>query len=159
MHTVMFVCQGNICRSPLAEGLFDHLARQRNVHHKVQAESSGTIGFHSGEMPDSRMRQVAQARGVHLSHRAQQFGAQHFECDLILAMDASNYHHILSQATAQQKMRIKMFRSYDPLGGPDAEVPDPYYGGHRGFEEVYEMVERTCTELLDRFEAGQLFAN
>ena len=154
----MFVCQGNICRSPLAEGLFNHLARQRNLAPAIQAESSGTISFHSGEAPDSRMRQVAQTHGVQLSHQAQQFRSQHFAHDLILTMDGSNYRDVCALATPQQQARVQMFRNYDPQGDRMAEVPDPYYGGRRGFEEVYQMVERTCQELLNRFEANTLFA-
>ncbi len=154
----MFVCQGNICRSPLAEGLFNHLARQRNLAHAIQADSSGTIGFHSGEAADSRMRQAAQAHGVQLEHYAQQFRPQHFAYDLILTMDGNNYRDVCALATRQQQARIQMFRGYDPLGDTMAEVPDPYYGGRRGFEEVYHIVERTCQELLNRFEEGTLFA-
>ena len=158
MRTVMFVCQGNICRSPLAEGIFNHLALQRDLQRRIRADSSGTIGYHQGELPDARMRSVAATHGVTLTHRAQQFNDSHFNCDLVLAMDSYNYRDILAIAKPDAVHRVQMFRLYDPRGGPHAEVPDPYYGGEKGFEEVYHMVMRTCNVLVQRFESGALFA-
>ena len=158
MRTIMFVCHGNICRSPLAEGLFSHLAHQRDLQRKIRADSSGTTGYHQGELPDARMRSVAAAHGVTLTHRAQQFNDSHFNCDLVLTMDSHNYRDVLALANPEAVRRVQMFRLYDPRRESSLEVPDPYYGGERGFEEVYQMVMRTCEVLIQRFESGALFA-
>lgn len=144
-------------RSPLAENLFVHLAEQRGVAHKYQADSAGTSSWHVGESPDMRMRRVAARHGLSYNGRSRQFhegDLDHF--DLILAMDRNNYADLLRQArNEQQRRKIRLLREFDPMGGAQAEVPDPYYGGLDGFEETYQIVERSCNGLLDSLEAGE----
>ena len=145
-------------RSPLAENLFLHLAEQQGVAHKYQADSAGTSSWHIGESPDTRMRRVAARHGLSYSGRARQFQESDLDrFDLILAMDRNNYAELLRQARSdQQRKKIRLLREFDSLGGPRAEVPDPYYGGLDGFEETYQVVERSCRGLLDALEAGKL---
>ncbi|MEO1128658.1 MAG: low molecular weight protein-tyrosine-phosphatase [Planctomycetota bacterium] len=151
---VLFVCMGNICRSPLAEGMFEHLARERGVLDRFRIDSCGTGGWHTGERADRRMRATAEQRGVELTSRARQIdpaydfpngngdGFAH-----ILVMDRQNHIEVLELGAPPE--RVALLRSFDPTAGETAEVPDPYYGGQRGFDDVYDMVERACTGLLD----------
>lgn len=159
MKKVMFVCLGNICRSPVGEAVFRHLVEERGLGHKYDCDSSGTSAFHVGAEPDPRMGITAEKHGVPMDHSAQKFKKEHYDqFDLIMAMDQSNYKDILS-VTQNQKLREKvhMLREFDPDSTPDAEVPDPYYrGGMEAFEEVYQIVNRSCDKLIDELEAGKL---
>lgn len=148
---LLFVCLGNICRSPLAEGVCRHMIRSRGLSARVTVDSCGTGGWHEGQAPDPRMRKTAQQHGVSMQGQtARQFSAADFErFDYILAMDRANLRAVRSQdATGTHAHKVQLFRTYDPEPG-DGEVPDPYYGGAAGFENVYQMVERTCAALLD----------
>ncbi len=168
---IMFVCSGNICRSPLAHRVLEHLAAERGI--AVSVESSGTGSWHVGEEVDSRMRATAARRGLTLSHRARRLSASDLErYDLLFAMDGSHYRDIVSLgrrgASDDISRRLYLFRQFDPAsaGGDTARlpipreaalnVPDPYYGGDDGFEEVYRIVERTCGVILDAVEGGSL---
>ncbi len=153
---ILFVCLGNIVRSPLAENLFRHLAQQAGVGDRYEVDSAGTGSWHVGEPPDPRMQRVAARHGLHYDGRARQFTRQDFErFDVILAMDGDNRAYLLSKArTAGQAAKIHLLREFDPQGGPAAPVPDPYYGGRDGFEEVYRIVERACRGLLEHLEAA-----
>ncbi len=148
----MFVCMGNICRSQLAEGVFRHMAREMGVLDRFDIASSGTGGWHVGERPDRRMSEVAAKNGISLEgQHAQQFENGDFDYyDLILVMDKGNLQSVqqLDPAGKWQK-KIHMFRSFDPTPG-DMEVPDPYYGGPKGFDNVFEMIDRTTRVLLDK---------
>ncbi len=151
---ILFVCMGNICRSPLAEGVFRHLASQAGRAHEFEVDSCGTGGWHVGEQPDSRARAVAQKYGVPLRHRARQFQRADFDAyDLILALDRDNRDDLLSFSglKPEQAAKVKLLREFDPQANGDLDVPDPYYGGPEGFEEVYQMVERAARELLNSF--------
>jgi protein-tyrosine phosphatase len=145
---IMFVCAGNICRSPLAHAEFDRQARADGQTHL--AESAGTGAWHVGDLPDARMRRTARAHGLELDHRARQFLAADLdEYDLVLAMDRDNLRQIRGlAATEDQRRKARLFRDFDPEGRPGAEVPDPYNGDAQGFEEVYRIVERSCRRLL-----------
>ena len=111
-----------------------------------------------GERPDARMRRVASERGFEYDGRARQFRPEDLDrFDLIVAMDASNRSHLLSMArTREQRAKIRMLREFDPQGGKNAAVPDPYYGGVDGFERTYDIVERSTQKLLETLEAGEL---
>ncbi|HLF89612.1 MAG TPA: low molecular weight protein-tyrosine-phosphatase [Anaerolineales bacterium] len=148
---ILFVCLGNIVRSPLAENMFRHLAAQAGLAGRYEVDSAGTGAWHIGESPDSRMRRLAAQRGLEYDGRARQFTARDFEhFDLIVAMDEDNRANLIYQARSQtNKDKIHLMREFDPQGSPQSEVPDPYYGGLRGFEEVYEIVERSCRGLLE----------
>lgn len=147
---ILFVCLGNICRSPLAESVFRHLARDRGVDHLFEIDSAGTSGYHAGAAPDRRSAATALARGVEVTGRSRQLVGQDLQrFDYVIAMDAENQREIEAlHAAAGGTARVHRLREWDPeRSGPD--VPDPYYGGARGFEEVHDIVERSCAALLD----------
>ena len=148
---ISFVCLGNICRSPLAQGVFQDLVNRKKLDQKIFISSAGTGNWHIGNLPDERMRQTAQSKGIKLESRAQQFQSKDFNrFNLVLAMDHSNLVRLSEIAPSTlQKNKLMLFRSFDPESNEDQDVPDPYYGGTKGFEEVYSMVKRTCPPLLD----------
>lgn len=155
---ILFVCLGNIVRSPLAENMFAHLAKQSGVGDNYQVDSAGTASYHVGELPDHRMRQVAKEYGLLYKGSARQFRQEDFDrFDLIISMDASNYDNILTLSrNPQHESKAHMMREFDPEADPHAPVPDPYYGGIEGFHTVYQIVERACQGLLDALENGEL---
>ena len=154
MKRVMFVCMGNICRSPLAEAVFNHVVVKHKATDRYVADSSGTIGYHAGEHPDPRMQTVASGHGVEMSHRAQKLTRKHLEAfDLILCMDRNNLKDARALArTAEEKEKVVLFRDFDPEGTGD--VPDPYYGGMDGFETVFTMAMRTAQALFNTLETS-----
>ena len=153
MIRVLFVCLGNICRSPMAEGIFRHLVAQDGLSDRFEIDSAGTSGWHAGEKPDHRMRQTAKKHGLSLEdQRSRQFEVSDFEAfNYILAMDSSNLSNIrqLQSQPAHQQAKVELMRNYDLLES-NPNVPDPYYGGQNGFEEVYEILLRSNRELLDQ---------
>ena len=155
---ICFVCLGNIVRSPLAENMFRHLVEQANLGEMYEVDSAGTSGWHVGEKPDRRMRRVASSHDFNYSGRARQYQHRDFEYfNWIIAMDSSNYSDLLGMAkTPEQQAKIRLLREFDPQSGPNSPVPDPYYGGIDGFEEVFKIVKRSCQGLLDALEAGKL---
>ena len=148
---VCFVCLGNICRSPLAQGVFEALVKSENLQDFITISSAGVGDWHVGNPPDSRMQQTARKHGIQLNSRAHQFQASDFKrMDLVLAMDHSNLSALQQMRPASELHdKLFLFRSFDPENNGDLEVPDPYYGDDKGFEAVYQMVERTCPKVLD----------
>ncbi|MEM0982840.1 MAG: low molecular weight protein-tyrosine-phosphatase [Planctomycetota bacterium] len=145
-----FVCLGNICRSPLAEGIFIHLATQRGVIDRFRIDSCGTGDWHIGERPDPRALAVATKNGVELPSRGRQIDASlDSSHDLLLAMDRSNRDNIIRAGVPED--RIRMMLSFHPDLADDAEVPDPYFGGDEGFDDVFEMLTRACEGLLTHY--------
>lgn len=144
------MCLGNIVRSPLAEHLFRWRAVQAGLDGRYQVASAGTGAWHLGEPPDARMRRVAFRRGLNYDGRARQFTRDDFKrFDLIIAMDLEIRAELFRLATSSaDQTRIRMFREFDPYGGPRASVPDPYYDGIDSFEEVYEIIDRSILGLL-----------
>jgi protein-tyrosine phosphatase len=128
-----------------------HLVEQEGMSDRIKVDSAGTGDWHVGDPPDRRARAVGAARGIPLSGAAQQFTAADFErYDHVLAMDRSNRDDLLRMATGPaEKAKVRLLRSFDASAPPDADVPDPYYGGARGFEEVFEICERACRGLLE----------
>ncbi len=155
---ICFVCLGNIVRSPLAEHLFKSLAEEIGADGRYQVASAGTGAWHIGEEPDRRMRRVAARHGLKYTGRARHFSPEDFETyDWIIAMDTSNRSNLLTLAdTPEKAAKVKLMREFDPLGGSNAVVPDPYYGGMEGFEAVFQIVERSCRGLIAALEAGDL---
>ena len=155
---VLFVCLGNIVRSPLAENLFYHLASQRGIEDQFEVDSAGTSAFHVGEPPDYRMQQVAAKHGLKYDGRSRQFTRRDFEeFDLIIAMDMSNQNSLYSLARSDEdKNKVHLMREFDPKGNPMDSVPDPYYGGIKGFEQAYQIMARSCKGLLDAIESDQV---
>ena len=151
---ICFVCLGNIVRSPLAEHLFQHLAKKAGVAEKYVVDSAGTGTWHIGESPDGRMRRVAATHGLEYDGKSRQITRGDFDrFDLFLVMDGENYSTMMSLArSVEHKKKIHMLREFDPLGDAQSAVPDPYYSGIQGFEEVYQIVERSVTGLLDGLE-------
>lgn len=149
--SVLFVCMGNICRSPTAEGIFQSLLDKRGLSHRVNIDSAGTHGhYHTGEPPDRRAREKAQEKGVDLSlYRARPVHVDDFSrFDYLLAMDLDNYHHMIEICPDELKDRVQLFLDLAPELGI-REVPDPYYGGPAGFERVYQMIEQAAYRLLE----------
>ncbi|MCU1720819.1 low molecular weight protein-tyrosine-phosphatase [Pseudomonas sp. 5P_5.1_Bac1] len=145
---VLFVCLGNICRSPTAEGVLRHQLTEAGLADVIEVASAGTGDWHVGKQPDSRTRRAAQLRGYDLSsQRAQQVRVEHFnEYDLILAMDKSNLANLKSLRPGHATAELDLFlRRYD---GAIDEVPDPYYGGEQGFEQVLDLIEAACRRLV-----------
>jgi protein-tyrosine phosphatase len=153
--SVLFVCLGNICRSPLAEGIFQHLVRQAGLDDRFEIDSAGTGSWHVGERPDARAQMVATRHGVPLESRGRQITDEDLlRYDWVIAMDRENLRALERMASAVgSNAEIHLLREFDPDGEGD-EVPDPYYGGASGFETVYEMVYRSCEGLLDRLRAA-----
>jgi protein-tyrosine phosphatase len=147
---ILFVCLGNICRSPLAESVFRHLARERGVDGLFEIDSAGTSGYHAGSPPDRRSAATALARGVTVTGTSRQLTARDLRSfDYVIAMDAENHGEIEALHTATGgTARVHRLREWDPERS-GADVPDPYYGGPRGFEDVHDIVERSCAALLD----------
>ncbi len=149
---ILFVCLGNICRSPTAEGVMRHKLRAAGLGDDVDVESAGTGGWHVGHPPDERATAAAAARRIELTGAARRFEADDFDdFDLIIAMDRQNLEDMRVLAPhAAAEGRLGLLREYDPLAvdAGDLEVPDPYYGGGEGFEEVLDLVDRACDGLL-----------
>ena len=146
---ILFVCLGNICRSPLAESVFRHLARERGVEDLFEVDSAGTSGWHGGDPPDARSVATARARGVEVAGASRKLlGEDLHRFDYLIAMDSENRANIARlQGASGGACRVHLLREWDPEADrPD--VPDPYYGGEGGFEEVHDIVERSCAALL-----------
>ncbi|BDD10726.1 phosphotyrosine protein phosphatase [Fulvitalea axinellae] len=160
MAKVLFVCLGNICRSPLAEGIFDHLVKEKGLEGVVESDSAGTAAYHLGKNPDPRSVAVARKYGIRLDHRGRQFVEEDFEdFDYIIPMDQSNMDNIRRlENGVTDDYRLVMMRDFDTIGTGE-EVPDPYYGGDDGFENVYKMLRRSCERLLDRILDEQALEN
>ena len=149
---LLFVCMGNICRSPTAEGVMRHLLAEEGWQDDVEVDSAGTGGWHVGCAPDARAKAAARARGIRLEGAARQVRPEDFErFDLVLAADRANVADLRAVAPPGKEHRIRLLREFDPSseGAPDLDVPDPYYGGDRGFEDVLDLVEAACRGLLD----------
>jgi protein-tyrosine phosphatase len=146
---VLFICLGNICRSPTAEGVVRSLAAREAPELPLEVDSAGTAGYHVGEPPDPRMRHAAARRGYDLSGlRARVVEPGDFErFDLILAMDQDNLRVLKRRAPGHAHERLRLFLEFAPEAGT-TEVPDPYYGGTKGFEEVLDLVECAARGLL-----------
>ena len=151
MIRLCFVCLGNICRSPTAEGVMQDLVEKAGLSHAIELDSAGTGAYHVGEKADGRSRSTAQARGIRLTSISRQFVANDFDAfDYVLAMDPDNFENLEAIASGDAALeRLFLFRSFDPKSEEGAAVPDPYYGGPGGFDEVFDICEAACRGLLD----------
>lgn len=156
MTSVLFVCMGNICRSPTAEGVFRRLHRELAPSLELHIDSAGTHAYHIGEPPDARSQAAAQARGVDISsHRGRQVEAEDFHrFDYVLAMDAANLRRLQTLRPHQSRAELRLLLEYAPEA-KHREVPDPYYGGVGGFEEVLDLVEQGGRGLLAEILRGR----
>jgi protein-tyrosine phosphatase len=154
---VLFVCMGNICRSPTAEGVFRKMVQDQGLEQKILIDSAGTHSYHVGSPPDNRAQAAARDRGVDLSQlRGRQFTVQDFaDFDYIMVMDKSNQRDVLSLRDSEQGGTVKLFLEYAEKADIQ-EVPDPYYGGNRGFEHVLDLIEDASSGLLSHIQANDL---
>jgi len=153
---LLFVCMGNICRSPTAEGVMRGLLREQGLEDGIEVDSAGTGDWHAGAPPDVRATAAARSRGITLEGAARLVGGGDFdEFDLILAADSRNLRDLRAAAPPGSRARLHLLREFDPAseGAPDLDVPDPYYGGDDGFERVLDLVEAACRGLLDALRA------
>ncbi len=155
MVRVLFVCMGNICRSPTAEGVFKHLVAAEGLTARIESDSAGTHDYHIGASPDSRSQAAAAQRGFDLSPlRARQVRIEDFaDFDYVLGMDEANCVALRKLCPTQYRERVKLFMEFAPEAGR-REVPDPYYGGAKGFEEVLDLVEDASRGLLEHIRAS-----
>ncbi|MCK7576381.1 MAG: low molecular weight phosphotyrosine protein phosphatase [Chromatiales bacterium] len=146
---ILFVCMGNICRSPTAHGVFRRLVIDEGLSHRIEIDSAGTHAYHIGEPPDRRARDTARMRGIDIgdlrARLAEPDDFVHFH--YVLAMDRDNYENLARLCPNGMEDRLRLFMDFAPELGI-REVPDPYYGGQRGFEQVFDMVESAARGLL-----------
>lgn len=154
MVRVLFVCMGNICRSPTAEGVFRQVVEQAGLLEQIEIDSAGTHDYHIDEPPDRRAQAAARQRGIDLSRlRGRQATPVDFErFDYILAMDRENFVQLQSICPADHELKLRLFLEFAP-DRPEREVPDPYFGGDSGFERVLDMVEEASHGLLAHLRA------
>jgi protein-tyrosine phosphatase len=149
-YSISFVCMGNICRSPTAEAVMRHLVEEAGLSERIHIDSAGTGAWHVGEARDARSRAVGQRRGMPLSGAARQFSEKDFaRFDYVLAMDRDNRRELLDRAPNEAaQAKVRLLRSFDPAVQGEADVPDPYYGGPEGFENVFDICLSACQGLL-----------
>ena len=151
---ILFVCSGNICRSPLAQAVLEHKLEQRGFSDRFVVDSAGTVADHLGQQADRRMRRTAARRGITIDHRARRVRPRDLaEFDLIVGMDDWHMSTLRSMVDGHP-VTLRKMREFDPLAAPSGagavpDVPDPWYGGMDGFEEVFEMVDRSCERLTE----------
>lgn len=149
MKKILFVCLGNICRSPLAEAIFLHKLKEKGLSHQFQVDSCGTANYHVGDSPDPRTIKNALSNGVSINHLGRQLDSTDLEkFDLVLAMDEPNLQNIHRLPNATNHLhKIKLMRSYDTNRSEDS-VPDPYYGTEKDFQQVFEILNHSIEQLL-----------
>ena len=150
-HKIMFVCLGNICRSPLAQAVMEHIVQKNGAQDSFLIDSAGTGGWHVGEPADKRMRKTAARHGIIITHLAQQFKQSHLETfDYIFAMDRQNERDIFFlDQEKKHHHKIYLFRGF-AAAGHSPDVPDPYYGGIAGFEAVFKLVLKNCEAIYQK---------
>ena len=156
---ILFVCTGNICRSPAAHGILEQMAAREGMSGAVAVDSAGTHAFyHEGEMPDRRMRRAASARGYGLSHRSRMLAdADWYEFDVIIVMDDANYENVCRRAPGRDYVgKVRRMREFVDGFESLRSVPDPYYEGADGFELVLDMLENGCANILAQIKKGTL---
>lgn len=149
-YKVLFVCLGNICRSPAAQGIFEHIVRENGMEDKIEVDSAGTYGGHRGELPDKRMRTAAMYRGYGLTHRSRPISSLDFlDFDLVIAMDDQNYEDLMHVApSVEATHKIKRMSSFLKVRQM-SYIPDPYYMGSEGFALVLDLLEDGCRNLYE----------
>lgn len=156
-YHILFVCLGNICRSPAAEGILKKHLKEKKLDDRISVDSAGTSGYHIGDLPDSRMRQHGARRGYKFDSLSRKFTSLDFDnFDIIIAMDDNNYHNII-RMTPDLESEKKVYRMVDfSLKYGHDHIPDPYYSGADGFELVLDLLEDACEGLINKLEKGEL---
>ncbi len=156
MISILFVCMGNICRSPTSEGVFRHFVQEAGLVDRIRIDSAGTHAYHTNEPADRRASAAAERRGYSLANmRARRVSEEDFEqFDFIIAMDQLNHVTLVDQADAEHHDKIHLFLEF--ASGPEEDVPDPYYGGAKGFERVLDLVEGASRGLLETLKESKL---
>jgi len=152
---VLFVCLGNICRSPLAEAIFKHKVESRNLEHLFDIDSCGTSNYHIGDIPDPRTFAIAGKHGIKVDHIVRQFTTDDLDAsDYIFAMDENNFKNILSlSGNKTHREKVFLMREFDSQG-KGKEVPDPYWGNEKEFQEVFDILDRSIDGFLERWTMG-----
>lgn len=161
MIKVLFVCLGNICRSPLAEAIFNHKIQALGLSRKFRSDSAGTSDYHIGELPDERSIQCALKKGLKINHRGRQVNRTDFrDFDYIIAMDDSNLENLQTLRVTYNYPNKEIFLMRDFVTGWEGlSVPDPYYGGEEGFDEIYQILDTSIESFLIKIkEVHQLYA-
>jgi protein-tyrosine phosphatase len=157
---LLFVCLGNICRSPTAEGVMRALVSREGLAEHIELDSAGTGAWHVGSPPDRRASQTARTRGIALEGTARQVRVQDFhDFDVLVAMDRENLRELRRQAPGEEeRAKVRLLREFDPasVSSGELDVPDPYYGAGDGFERVFELVYAACEGLLEQIRAGRV---
>ena len=154
-HRLVFICSGNICRSPMAEALFVHLAREKGVLDRFEVDSVGLHGYHEGEAADPRTRRLGARHGIEVTSIAREIRPPDIaRADLILAMDRGHQRELTRMSPPEHRHKIRLMRSYDRPGA-DPDVDDPYYGGAEGFERMYDVLVPCCRSLLESLLDGE----
>lgn len=153
---ILFVCMGNICRSPTAEGVMRHLLSEQGLTDRFVLDSAGTGGWHAGDPPDARSVAAAASRGIVISGAARQVRASDFDdFDLLLCADADNVRNMRRLAPDESaRAKVRLLREFDPEADGDRAVPDPYYGGPDGFDDVLNLVDAACRGVIAAHAAG-----
>jgi protein-tyrosine phosphatase len=156
---LLFVCLGNICRSPTAEGVMRALVAEAGMQESIELDSAGTGSWHAGSPPDARATAAARGRGIALEGSARQVRTDDFfDFDLLIAMDSENLRELRRLAPGEtEREKVRLLREFDPTsaGTADLDVPDPYYGAPGGFEEVFDLVQAACEGLLEQIRVGE----
>jgi protein-tyrosine phosphatase len=148
-HRLLFVCLGNICRSPMAEGVFRRVAEEQGVLDRFEIDSAGLGDWHAGQAPDTRAQQAAGSRGIDISGQSarQVTRADYVRFDLLLAMDGANYEELTQLAPKEARHKVRQFLDFAPHVGT-RDVPDPFYGGSEGFDHALDLIEAAASGLL-----------
>lgn len=155
ISSILFVCMGNICRSPAGENVMRKLLEEAGLDSDINCDSAGTIGYHRGNPPDPRMSAAGRKRGLPMTGSARQVKRSDLDTfDLVLAMDDDNYDDLIRLSTSENKAKVKRFCDFC-INHSDTEVPDPYYGGAQGFEHVLDLLEDGCAQILESIKAKQ----